>query len=145
MKTIIHTLCFCAVVSMAGAQTTEPALQAYLQIKDTLVLSDSKTASGSAAEFLKVLQAQTAPSEVIEAAQKLASSKDLEKQREAFAGLSLKMREFLGDNPGIPQKVYYQYCPMKKAYWLSLNEEIKNPYYGNKMLGCGTTKEIINP
>lgn len=37
--------------------------------------------------------------------------------------------------------VYYQYCPMKKAYWLSMEKEIKNPYYGSSMLTCGKVIE----
>lgn len=31
----------------------------------------------------------------------------------------------------------------KGAYWLSESEEIKNPYYGEVMLTCGETKEVI--
>jgi len=30
------------------------------------------------------------------------------------------------------------------AYWLSATKEIKNPYYGDAMLTCGETKEVIN-
>jgi len=45
----------------------------------------------------------------------------------------------------VNQKVYVQFCPMannnKGANWLSLEEEIKNPYFGNSMLNCGS---IIN-
>lgn len=37
--------------------------------------------------------------------------------------------------------VYRQYCPMafndKGAYWLSKEAEIRNPYFGKKMLECG--------
>jgi Cu(I)/Ag(I) efflux system membrane fusion protein len=44
--------------------------------------------------------------------------------------------------------IYYQFCPMfrdgKGAYWLSSTKEIKNPYYGDAMLTCGETKEVIN-
>ena len=28
------------------------------------------------------------------------------------------------------------------AYWLSKNENILNPYFGEKMLTCGYTQEI---
>ena len=42
---------------------------------------------------------------------------------------------------------YYQYCPMafgnEWAFWLSETEEIRNPYFGDMMLKCGETKEII--
>jgi hypothetical protein len=34
---------------------------------------------------------------------------------------------------------------MKKSYWLSADEAIKNPYYGNMMLTCGKVSETISP
>jgi len=39
--------------------------------------------------------------------------------------------------------VYYTYCPMKKAYWLSSEPTIKNPYFGNAMLTCGKVEETL--
>jgi len=45
-------------------------------------------------------------------------------------------------------EVYKQYCPMafdgKGAFWLSSSEEIRNPYYGDKMLKCGRVEETIS-
>jgi hypothetical protein len=40
--------------------------------------------------------------------------------------------------------LYEQYCPMKKATWLSETAAIKNPYYGSQMLTCGKTTETLN-
>lgn len=38
-------------------------------------------------------------------------------------------------------------CPMyndnKGALWLSESKDIKNLYYGNKMVECGEVKEVI--
>jgi hypothetical protein len=43
--------------------------------------------------------------------------------------------------------VYVAYCPMANnnegANWLSNDKEIKNPYFGDKMLRCGSVKETI--
>ena len=39
--------------------------------------------------------------------------------------------------------VYEQYCPMKKAAWLSESEDIRNPYYGDDMLECGTVSATL--
>jgi hypothetical protein len=43
--------------------------------------------------------------------------------------------------------IYYQYCPMankgKGANWLSMENKIKNPYYGTQMLTCGKVLETI--
>ena len=43
----------------------------------------------------------------------------------------------------VNQPVYYQYCPMKKAYWLSKEEKVINPYFGSAMLTCGEVKQVI--
>ncbi len=72
---------------------------------------------------------------------------DLELQRKYFIPLSANMyieaKAFHTNNADI----YYQFCPMaddgKGAYWLSETNEIRNPYFGSKMLSCGSTKEII--
>lgn len=43
--------------------------------------------------------------------------------------------------------VYRQYCPMafndKGAYWLSKEAEIRNPYFGKKMLECGEVTDSL--
>jgi Cu(I)/Ag(I) efflux system membrane fusion protein len=45
-------------------------------------------------------------------------------------------------------KVYKDYCPMainnKGAIWLSEVEEIRNPYFGEKMLKCGEIKQVLD-
>lgn len=75
------------------------------------------------------------------------ASKDIEVQRKNFAVLSLTLHNVIKEYGVIGMKTYYQYCPMaldgKGAYWLSLHEKIENPYFGDKMLTCGETKEII--
>ena len=49
---------------------------------------------------------------------------------------------------GIDDKmVYVQHCPMafdnKGADWLSFDSEIRNPYFGDKMMKCGITKDTL--
>lgn len=43
--------------------------------------------------------------------------------------------------------IYHQFCPMafndKGGYWLSAETEIKNPYFGKKMLECGETVDSL--
>ena len=49
---------------------------------------------------------------------------------------------------GTDKKLYQDFCPMynnnKGAQWLSTTEEIKNPYFGSKMMGCGKVQKEIN-
>lgn len=72
---------------------------------------------------------------------------DIEKQRSEFAKFNIafykSLKTFGLDNIS----AYYQYCPMaekdKGAYWFSTSEEIRNPYFGEAMLGCGENREIL--
>lgn len=71
---------------------------------------------------------------------------DLEAQRVAFEKISQQMYALAAENQwGIT--LYKQYCPMafdnEGAYWLSAEEEIMNPYFGDQMLHCGTVQETL--
>ena len=45
------------------------------------------------------------------------------------------------------ETVYLQHCPMADdnngASWLSKEKEIRNPYFGARMLKCGSVEEVI--
>ncbi|MCA1760603.1 MAG: DUF3347 domain-containing protein, partial [Bacteroidales bacterium] len=77
----------------------------------------------------------------------ISSSTNIEKQREAFAKFNLAFYKSLKMFGLSNITAYYQYCPMaiedKGAYWFSEIEEIRNPYFGEEMLACGETREII--
>ena len=78
---------------------------------------------------------------------KIMDTKDIEMQRLAFSdfntGIYNAVKSFGVEN----EKVYYQFCPMafndQGAYWLSSEEQIANPYFGDVMMTCGEVKEII--
>lgn len=61
----------------------------------------------------------------------------IDHQREHFESLSKNMYSLLSGLKLNRTILYQQYCPMKKAAWLSETEEIRNPYYGDDMLECG--------
>ena len=47
---------------------------------------------------------------------------------------------------GTPKPLYKIHCDMynnRGAYWLSDSQEVKNPYYGERMLNCGVIQEEI--
>jgi len=71
---------------------------------------------------------------------------DIKKQRNHFKNLSLQLTNAI-ETFGINEKVYSQFCPMadnnKGAYWLSREEKVLNPYFGNAMLTCGSVEQII--
>lgn len=151
-------------VLVTGSLTAQPSdmqglFNTYLDIKNALVNSDSKAAAVKATDFVNALnsidteilqqvekQAFTAAkNKILKAAQTLAGAKDIEKQRVAFGDLSQPFWVVIKVSESITQPVYYDYCPMKKAYWLSADATIKNPYYGAQMLTCGNVAEKLNP
>lgn len=149
----------------AAKALNAPQLQAvfdsYFSVKDALIKTDAGTASSKGAELVKAIKAvemtklstdeHTVWMKVMKDltinVEKIASSKDVEKQRGAFAVLSRNIYDIIKvEKHETP--VYYQHCPMydngKGANWLSKEETIKNPYYGSKMITCGSVQETIN-
>jgi Cu(I)/Ag(I) efflux system membrane fusion protein len=82
------------------------------------------------------------------ASEKIAGTDDLGQQRIALADFSNALHEVLETFRLPSGTVYYQYCPMASgdegAYWLSTIKEIRNPYFGDMMLSCGETREILD-
>lgn len=74
----------------------------------------------------------------------ISHEKNIEKQRELFAKLSEPMYK-LAQKENLGYSIYYQNCPMFKggSNWLSKDSSIKNPFYGNQMLTCGSTIETL--
>jgi len=75
--------------------------------------------------------------------------KGIEMKRSHFSVVSneiTKAIEMFGINT--ESTVYLEYCPMafdyEGAYWVSNNKEIRNPYFGDKMLKCGEVKKTLN-
>lgn len=133
----------------------------YFSLKDALVNTDAGTSSAKAASLVKAIQnvemgklsneEHTVWMKVLKdltaQAEKIATTKDIEKQRGTFALLSENIYALTKVSKQ-GETVYYQHCPMfnngKGANWLSKEEAIKNPFYGSKMLTCGSVQETIN-
>lgn len=134
---------------------------AYLKLKDELVNSDAEKVQANAKAIIKSLenvdmkllkdnktheQWMTFEKGIKEYADKIKATTDIEKQRQFFKPLSYNLIQAV-EIFGINQKVYKQYCPMADsnsgAFWLSEEKEIRNPYYGEKMLKCGEVKAEI--
>ncbi|RYD55185.1 MAG: DUF3347 domain-containing protein [Sphingobacteriales bacterium] len=79
----------------------------------------------------------------------LADVKDstTEKKRVIFESISNSMFALLKAAELKNTKIYRQYCPMafndKGAYWLANETEIRNPYFGKKMLECGEVTDTL--
>lgn len=132
----------------------------YLGLKDALVASNANTAASHAKELSKAIQqvdmAKLGKSEhdawmkvyksLDKDASTIAAEKSIDKQRATFINLSNNLYS-LAKVAKAEKPLYWQFCPMannnKGASWLSSEQEIKNPYFGSKMLTCGSVKEKI--
>lgn len=153
VHTIIFTLFLATVVN---AQTTpvQSVLASYLKVKDALVKSDAQKTAEYASELMAAVYAtdvaklsaaesksfRSEKETLLKFSDKIAKEKNIEKQRSAFASLSVSLWKVIKTSE-TTGKLYYQYCPMKKSYWISAEENIKNPYYGSKMLTCGSVSD----
>ncbi|WP_143305766.1 DUF3347 domain-containing protein [Chitinophaga vietnamensis] len=145
--------------SIAQDRTSKlaPALTLYMDVKDALVGSNANNAATKAADFAKTAAAIDAgtlsPEEqkafaplqqqLIADAKSIAAAKDIAQQREYFKTFSDHFYTLAKGVKLSAAPVYQEYCPMKKAYWLSNSATIKNPYFGNQMLSCGKVSDTI--
>ena len=81
------------------------------------------------------------------AAANVTMASSIEKQRSSFSIISNEMVALVKNSGLRSGQIYVDYCPMalndKGAYWLSSQEDIKNPYFGDAMLTCGEIKDTI--
>ena len=133
----------------------------YIKLKDALVTDDSKTAIGASKGLLANLSKvdmklladaavhahwMAVATEIKAAATSISNTSKIKEQRRYFKSLSSQLTTAV-EVFGINEKVYHQFCPMadnnKGAYWLSREEKVLNPYFGDAMLSCGEVKQII--
>jgi len=119
----------------------------YIAIKTALVQTDAELAQDHAKQMIAELENTEANAEIVTAARKLATSTDVNVQREAFSELTKSMDAIL-EGALKSGEIYKQYCPMafegKGDFWYSNSKEIRNPYFGDKMLKCGRIEATIN-
>ncbi|MDI1255058.1 MAG: DUF3347 domain-containing protein [Flavobacterium sp.] len=128
----------------------------YFLVKEALVKTDSKTASAKSKELLTSIEAVKMETlkmdihmvwmkilkELTADAKSISETQDIKKQRDFFKSLSKNTYELIKVSKPT-EAIYYQYCPMQDANWLSKENAVKNPYYGSQMLTCGKTVETI--
>lgn len=80
-------------------------------------------------------------------AAKITTAGDIEAQRTIYSILSNDFIALVKKSGVSSGELYVDFCPMalndKGAYWLSSNKDIRNPYFGDKMMTCGEVKETI--
>ena len=134
-------------------------VQAYLALKDQL--AGDRQASGSAAELLETLQAvemdafsgqahmmwMELQKTLKENSRAISETQKIKQQRRHFIALSNGMITLVKKFKPPVDRLYVQFCPMadndQGATWLSSEEQIRNPYFGDMMLTCGNVREEI--
>jgi hypothetical protein len=160
MKSIFLPALLSAFAIIAGTSVFSQVggiLDKYYKVKDALVAGNPAAASTNAAELvmeinstdLKTIAAasqkevQSIFKQLLNDAGLISESKDVAKQREVFSTLSNNMIVLANKVKLNTSPVYVDYCPMKKCYWLSAVQSIRNPYYGNAMLSCGKISDTL--
>ena len=119
----------------------------YNRVKVALVKTDATAASKAAKALLEDIKATASYAAVKNSAEKIGASTNINEQREAFEKLTAAVKQEV-EHSITSGTLYYQYCPMafdgKGAYWISNEEQVYNPYYGDVMLNCGTVDSKLN-
>ncbi|TDU34290.1 Cu(I)/Ag(I) efflux system membrane fusion protein [Gelidibacter sediminis] len=132
-------------------------LNPYLQMKDAFVASDAKQVSVHAKTTLKALKSLKLEDlgqiekahmiKSIEMVEVISKNDDLDNQREHFVILNENIVPIAMNVKILDAALYVQKCPManndKGAIWLSKEETVRNPYYGDQMMTCGSVIETV--
>ena len=139
-------------------------LKDYVVIKNALIKGDNSLAKDNLDRFnnsiqkvdMKLLKGNEHMTwmgqlkEINSALKSLKDADDIEESRLNFSKLSeqiiiiTEQYKPLIDNS---KDVYKHHCPManggKGANWLSFEENVRNPYFGDKMLKCGNSEKLV--
>lgn len=148
-------------IEAKAAASLKETVDHYLHIKNALA-NDNGAEAATGAKAMEVVLSKTDKS-LLTAEQKKTydkieeglkstaasiakSSNDIKQQRAQFVFMSEAVYELV-KNFGAGRPLYHDYCPMARddqgAMWISELKEIKNPYFGDQMLTCGTVEEVI--
>ena len=145
---IISSIIWLSVACSSENKVQDPVLGHYYTLKDALVDTNAETAAAAAVTLANEAKSTPGMEEVAAHATTIAGTDDVEAQRVTFELLSMALYDAISAGNPYGETVYVQFCPMafddKGAFWLSSNEEIFNPYFGDKMLKCGVVKETIS-
>ena len=132
----------------------DSSLALYLSIKNGLIEGEFDAITEKIGQLSKLINSWESDTTengsmiilLSQTVQSLAGSTDIITSRinfVAFSGIYIDFIKTFNND----EELFVQFCPManegKGAYWLSQEEQIKNPYYGAMMLRCGEMIERI--
>lgn len=148
-------------VDTAFQQQLAAVFSAYVQLKEAFVSSDATQVGAEATKTTTALgavdigllsgaahndwMAYLAPMQ--SSLESIQASSDIEAQRKAFSTLSDNLYKSVKAFGLGGAQAYYVFCPMafdnEGGYWLSDQQQIRNPYFGSSMLTCGQVEETL--
>lgn len=113
-------------LNIESQQEIESIMPAYLQTREALANDNYEEANTQFRSFTDI------------------RTNNIEELRAAFKQVSEKLIAAV-EEVGYEGTLYKQFCPMYGggSHWISDNEEIANPYYGDQMHNCGETVEAL--
>lgn len=149
-------------VDAAFQQQLAAVFKSYVALKEAFVASDAKKVSTEAATTTASLASvdmklvtgaahhdwTTFHAGMESALKEMTTATDIEVQRTAFSKLSEQLyKSIKAYGLGGATTAFYEFCPMafdnQGGFWLSDSEQIRNPYFGDQMLTCGSVKEKL--
>lgn len=151
-------------LNKAGTDLLLAVVTRYYALKNSMVTAKEADANAAAAQlatitdsFQAFMQRDTANmaaakpflDTIITQSKLITTIKDetVEKQRLAFGTLSSALYGLLRNVELKNGRIYHDFCPMafndKGATWLSDEADIKNPYFGKKMMECGEVTDSL--
>jgi hypothetical protein len=141
-------------------------LGAYYSLRDALVAADTALVNQSAEKLalasrevrldaLKTMDtaniiiptAKTYTEDIASQSKAITAEPDIEQKRKSFQLISGGLFDLVRTVRYGDEKVYLLNCPMAfnntGANWLSNSTDIKNPYFGNNMLTCGSVVDSV--
>ncbi len=132
-------------------------LSAYFDLKDAFVNTNFEDVKAAASKMLQQTENIKVSNlgametqhliKIKSMLEAISGNDDIENQRDHFIVLSENMIAFASNMETLEKPIYIQHCPMANsdigADWLSLSDEIRNPYYGSAMLTCGEVTGIL--
>ena len=120
--------------------------QQYAALSAALVNGKDREAA-VAANALEAGARNMREGEIAGTAAKIVRAEALVEKRVQFATLSKVMIDKIKKAGLHSGTLYVDFCPMalddKRGYWLSTGKEIRNPYFGDEMLACGSVEDSI--
>lgn len=133
----------------------------YVELKDAFVSSDASKVKSEAKDTREALSKVDMKmltgaahndwmnylSPIENSLKEIEASAEIEAQRKSFSAVSDNLYKSVKAFGLGGKDAFYEFCPMafndEGAYWLSDKKEIRNPYFGDKMLTCGTVVEKL--